>query len=105
MFVDYDYDFYGYMDYRGGYSDPYFDECYQSYDGEFYYDFPLLNGVAPPAPMNATTVGGGAGCPQKPTRNSPVGLIYIFLLFCVLIFNQTNNNNFKKKSIFCFVFI
>lgn len=61
--VDYDYDFYGYSDYRGGYSDPYYDEYYRNYEGEYFYDYPQ-SGVPP-------TTGG----PQKTTRNSAVGFI------------------------------
>lgn len=36
-FVDYDYDYYGYGDYRGGYSDPYYDDFYRYED--YYYDY------------------------------------------------------------------
>ncbi|XP_032454353.1 heterogeneous nuclear ribonucleoprotein Q isoform X16 [Nasonia vitripennis] len=39
---DYDYDYYGYGDYRGGYSEPYYDDCYRYED--FYFDY------APPPP-------------------------------------------------------
>lgn len=34
--VDYDYDYYGYGDYRGGYADPYYDDYYR-YDD--FYDY------------------------------------------------------------------
>lgn len=37
-FIDYDYDYYGYSDYRGGYSDPYYDDYYRYED--YYYDYP-----------------------------------------------------------------
>ncbi|XP_031783575.2 heterogeneous nuclear ribonucleoprotein R isoform X18 [Nasonia vitripennis] len=40
--LDYDYDYYGYGDYRGGYSEPYYDDCYRYED--FYFDY------APPPP-------------------------------------------------------
>lgn len=39
IFVDYDYDYYGYSEYRGGYNDSYYDEYYRSYDGEQFYDY------------------------------------------------------------------
>lgn len=42
-FVDYDYDYYGYEGYRGGYSDPYYDDYYRYED--YYYDY------APPPPQ------------------------------------------------------
>ncbi|XP_058800636.1 heterogeneous nuclear ribonucleoprotein R-like isoform X7 [Phymastichus coffea] len=40
--LDYDYDYYGYGDYRGGYSDPYYDDYYRYED--YYFDY------APPPP-------------------------------------------------------
>ncbi|KAK3925341.1 Coiled-coil domain-containing protein 80 [Frankliniella fusca] len=40
---DYDYEYFGYGDYRGGYSDPYYDEYYRYED--YYFDYP----PAPPA--------------------------------------------------------
>ncbi|XP_076389913.1 synaptotagmin binding cytoplasmic RNA interacting protein isoform X3 [Megachile rotundata] len=42
MEIDYDYDYYGYGDYRGGYSDPYYDDYYRYED--YYFDY------APPPP-------------------------------------------------------
>ncbi|XP_026672055.1 heterogeneous nuclear ribonucleoprotein Q isoform X4 [Ceratina calcarata] len=42
MEIDYDYDYYGYADYRGGYSDPYYDDYYRYED--YYFDY------APPPP-------------------------------------------------------
>lgn len=61
--VEYDYDFYGYTDYRGGYSEPYYDELYADY----YYDYPPNGGVAP-APAGVV--------PQRTSRtNNSVGLI------------------------------
>lgn len=36
-FIDYDYDYYGYGDYRGGYSDPYYDDFYRYED--YYYEY------------------------------------------------------------------
>ena len=38
VFIDYDYDYYGYGDYRGGYSDPYYDDYYRYED--YYFDYP-----------------------------------------------------------------
>lgn len=40
---DYDYDYYGYEGYRGGYSDPYYDDYYRYED--YYFDYP------PPPPQ------------------------------------------------------
>lgn len=42
--LDYDYEYFGYGDYRGGYSDPYYDDYYRYED--YYYDIPS---AAPPA--------------------------------------------------------
>lgn len=85
------------MDYRGGYSDPYFDEYYQSYDGEFYYDFPINGGGGggvTPSPIALAVGGGGAassgGCP----RNVSVG----YFLFI--------HKSFKIGSLdFFFIFV
>ena len=41
--IDYDYEYFGYGDYRGGYSDPYYDDYYRYED--YYFDYP----PAPPA--------------------------------------------------------
>ncbi|XP_066598368.1 heterogeneous nuclear ribonucleoprotein R isoform X1 [Prorops nasuta] len=38
--TDYDYDYYDYGDYRGGYSDPYYDDFYRYEDYYFYYSPP-----------------------------------------------------------------
>ena len=54
LFLDYDYDYYGYGEYQGGYSDPYYDEFYRYED--YYYDYP-------PPPL------GGRGR----TKSAPVG--------------------------------
>ncbi|XP_037912529.1 heterogeneous nuclear ribonucleoprotein R isoform X2 [Hermetia illucens] len=59
---DYDYDFYGYSDYRGGYNEPYYDDFYRSYDGDYFFDYPP-SGVSPVA----------AGGPQRTTRNNSDG--------------------------------
>lgn len=53
MFIDYDYDYYGYGDYRGGYNEPFY-----RYD-EFYFDY-----AAPPQPSAVR---------QPPNRPQPVG--------------------------------
>lgn len=47
VLIDYDYDYYGYGEYRGGYCDPYYDDYYR-YD-EYFYDFP-----PPPPPARGT---------------------------------------------------
>ncbi|KAL5284462.1 HNRNPR family protein [Megaselia abdita] len=67
---DYDYDFYGYMDYRGGYNEPYYDEYYRNYDGDYIYDFPPSGG-------STVTAGGPAGGPPRTARNNVVGVFSI----------------------------
>lgn len=40
-----DYDYYGYSDYHGGYTEPFYDDIYRTYDGDYYFDFqPAANG-------------------------------------------------------------
>lgn len=46
-FVDYDYDLYGYTDYRGGYNDSYYDDYFRSYDGEQFFDYTANSGTGP----------------------------------------------------------
>lgn len=55
---DYDYDFVGFSDYRGGYNESFYDEYYRSFDG----DYPYPSSGAP---------GGGVG--QRPGRQNSVG--------------------------------
>lgn len=43
MFIDYDYDYYGFGDYRGGYSEPYFDDYYRYED--YYFDYTSPQGA------------------------------------------------------------
>lgn len=84
IIVDYDYDFYGYSDYRGGYSEPYYDDYYRSYDGDYFFDYPP-SGVNP-----------AAGGPQRPSRNNSVGSVcwkiqtkltnYSFFIILLLLF-------------------
>ncbi|KAJ8920437.1 hypothetical protein NQ315_005305 [Exocentrus adspersus] len=59
-FIDYDYDYYGYGDYRGGYSDPYYDDYYRYED--YYYDYQ-------PAPTQAR----GRGRQPAPELDEGVG--------------------------------
>lgn len=54
--TDYDYDYYGYGDYRGGYND-YYDDYYGYED--YYFDYP-------PAPMPAARAGGRVRPAQPP---------------------------------------
>lgn len=62
--IDYDYDFYGYSNYRGGYNnESYYDEYYQSFDGDYYFDY---------SRSGAASHGGGGG-QQRPGRSSSVG--------------------------------
>lgn len=63
--IDYDYDFYGYTDYRGGYTEPYYDDYYRSYDGDYYFDFPP-SGVGP-GPL------AGNGPQRYTSRSNSVG--------------------------------
>ncbi|XP_017490408.1 PREDICTED: heterogeneous nuclear ribonucleoprotein R-like isoform X2 [Rhagoletis zephyria] len=60
---DYDYDLYGYSDYRGGYNESYYDDFYRTYDGEYFFDYPP-SGVAP------FPTGGPAGGLQRTARNN-----------------------------------
>lgn len=64
VFIDYDYDYYGYGDYRGGYSDPYYDDFYRYED--YYYDY------APPPPP-------ARGRGRQP---QPVGRVPLFSYVC-----------------------
>ncbi|XP_017490412.1 PREDICTED: heterogeneous nuclear ribonucleoprotein R-like isoform X5 [Rhagoletis zephyria] len=66
---DYDYDLYGYSDYRGGYNESYYDDFYRTYDGEYFFDYPP-SGVAP------FPTGGPAGGLQRTARNNVVGLTF-----------------------------
>lgn len=58
-FIDYDYDFVGFSDYRGGYNE-FYDDYYRSFDG----DYPYSSSVAP----------GG----QRPGRQNSVGFKSFF---------------------------
>ncbi|KAL9893328.1 synaptotagmin binding cytoplasmic RNA interacting protein isoform 1-T6 [Glossina fuscipes fuscipes] len=62
---DFDYDFYGYSEYRGGYNDTYYDDFYRTYDGECFFDYPPPSGVAP-----IPTGGPAAGGMQRTARNN-----------------------------------
>lgn len=78
-FVDYDYDLYGYTDYRGGYNDSYYDDYFRSYDGEQFFDYTANSGTGP---QNTN---------QRNNRNISVGE-----------HNNTHNNNnnyYHKKMI------
>ena len=35
LIIDYDYDFVGFSDYRGGYNETFYDEYYRAYDGDY----------------------------------------------------------------------
>lgn len=68
-----DYDYYPYSDYRGGYTEPFYDDYYRSYDGDYYFDL-HPSGVAP-----ATTMVGNG--PQRYTsRSNSVGFGLIQIL-------------------------
>lgn len=68
IFVDYDYDYYGYGDYRGGYGESYYDDYYRYED--FYFDYP------PPAVAASAPRGGRGG--RQP---QPVGPIFSTFFF------------------------
>lgn len=72
-FIDYEYDFYGYSDYRGGagYNDSYYEDFYRTYDGEYFFDYPP--GGVPPLPPSAVGSGAAAGGLARTTRNNVVG--------------------------------
>lgn len=62
FFPDYDYDYYGYGDYRGGYADPYYDDYYGGFD-DYYEGYGSGYGPGPR--------GRGRGGPPPPPP--PVG--------------------------------
>lgn len=75
-FIDYDYDFYGFSDYRGGYNESFYDEYYRSFDGDQYASYPSYEY----AQSGSNATGGG----QRPGRQNSVGLkqiIWFLLLF------------------------
>lgn len=97
--VDYDYDFYGYTDYRGGYSgENYYEDFYRTFDGDYYLDYPpnsvggggtcavVASATAAAAAANlgggsgGSTSGGSSGQPQSRAaqRNHLVGVAYCF---------------------------
>lgn len=56
-YIEYDYDYFGFSEYRpGAYTnEPYYDDMYRSYDGEYnYYDYPNASG---PGGSGGGTVG------------------------------------------------
>lgn len=59
--VDYDYDYYGYSDYRGGYADPYYEDYYGRYDDYYDYGYPA---AAPPRGRPAPERVGGYSFPS-----------------------------------------
>lgn len=67
IFIDYDYDFYGFSDYRGGYNESYYDEYYRSFDGDQY---PSSYQSYEYAQSGSNATGGG----QRPGRHNSVGL-------------------------------
>ena len=73
VFIDYDYDYYGYGDYRGGYSDPYYDDYYRYED--YYFDYP-----PPPPPAR-----GRGRQPQPVGRSFQVVLLTFNRTFGCLI--------------------
>ncbi|KAM7362350.1 synaptotagmin binding cytoplasmic RNA interacting protein isoform 4-T4 [Cochliomyia hominivorax] len=67
---DYEYDFYGYSDYRGaGYSDSYYEDFYRTYDGEYFFDYPP-GGVAPLPPPPVGSGASAAGGLTRSQRNN-----------------------------------
>ncbi|TMW54056.1 hypothetical protein DOY81_000842 [Sarcophaga bullata] len=67
---NYEYDFYGYSDYRGaGYNDTYYEDFYRTYDGEYFFDYPPSSMVGPLPPGGPTAAG---GLPRT-ARNNVVG--------------------------------
>lgn len=78
-FVDYDYDFYGYSDYRGGYNDSFYDDYFRTYDGEQFFDYTANSGTGP---QNAN---------QRTNRNISVGAHNT-------THNKTNDSKCKKHK-------
>lgn len=67
--VDYDYEFYGYSDYRGGYSEPYYDDYFRSYDGEFLFDYAPTNSGATPITVARNIRNNSVGPVNIPYKN------------------------------------
>lgn len=95
--LDYDYDYYGITDYRGGYSEPYYDELYNEYP----YDYPPSS-----ATSGATTTTTGGSSIQRTARNISVGSsstihkkLHLFLMHNLCTFY------YFIFSRFCFSFI
>lgn len=74
-FIDYDYDYYGYGDYRGGYSDPYYDDFYRYED--YYYEYQ-------PVPTQAR----GRGRQTAPVWDYTIKFLQINIIhtLCLLFF-------------------
>lgn len=115
VFIDYDYDYYGYGDYRGGYSDPYYDDYYRYED--FYFDY-----APPPQPAR------GRGRQPQPVGR-PFLIVsffstkrrlhlpffshkfFLFLYIFIYIYLKKNNNNCitiiicftKQRLYYCYI--
>jgi len=88
VFIDYDYDYYGYGDYRGGYSDPYYDDYYRYED--YYFDYP-----PPPPPAR------GRGRQPQPVGRStllnvPSRLFRSFVHLLVWLWHGVQKPNLPK---------
>lgn len=64
-FIDYDYDFYGFSEYRGGYNESFYDEYYRSFDGDQYPSYQAYD-----YSQSGTSATGGG---QRPGRQNSVG--------------------------------
>lgn len=81
MFIDYDYDYYGYGDYRGGYNEPFY-----RYD-EFYFDY-----AGPPQPSAVR---------QPPNRPQPVGPHTHSLLITYLLVTSRRTHHRSIVFLIC----
>lgn len=75
-FIDYDYDYYGYGDYRGGYSDPYYDDYYRYED--YYYDYPPAPPQARGRGRQPQPVGGLVYSIEKKKNQKPFFLLFFW---------------------------
>lgn len=85
MFIDFDYDYYGYGDYRGGYNEPFY-----RYD-EFYFDY-----AGPPQPSAVR---------QPPNRPQPVGPNTHSLLITYLLVTSRRTHHRSIVFLICQIII
>lgn len=97
LFVDYDYDCYGYSDYRGGYSEPYYEDYYRSFEGEYFFDFAPNNVVAP-------TVAASASSQRLGRTNNAVGLVQNYIWSIWFYFQNIKNDFISMYTLFTLIY-